>query len=70
HRRADPRPHRAGLAAALSRDDRRLRREGAEAVVLACTELPLLLRPEDSAARLLDSTALHVEMALRQALAP
>lgn len=47
-----------------------LRSEGAEAVVLACTELPLLLRQQDSAAPLLDSTALHVEMALRQALAP
>jgi len=45
-----------------------LRDRGAEAVVLACTELPLLLRPEDSTVALLDSTALHVEAALRFAL--
>lgn len=45
-----------------------LRDEGAEAVIVACTELPLLIRPEDSVLPLLDTTALHVEAALRLAL--
>jgi aspartate racemase len=47
---------------------RQLRDEGAEAVIVACTELPLLIRPEDSVLPLLDTTALHVEAALRLAL--
>ncbi|HEY2621054.1 MAG TPA: amino acid racemase [Acetobacteraceae bacterium] len=47
---------------------RRLRDEGAEAIIVACTELPLLIRPEDSVLPLLDTTALHVEAALRLAL--
>ncbi len=42
---------------------------GAEAVILGCTEIMLLVRPEDSAVPLFDTTALHaaaaVEMALR-----
>jgi aspartate racemase len=45
-----------------------LRDAGAEAIVVACTELPLLLREEDSAPTLLDTTALHVEAVLRFAL--
>jgi aspartate racemase len=45
-----------------------LRAEGAEAVIVACTELPLLIRPEDSPLPLLDTTALHVEAALELAL--
>ena len=45
-----------------------LRDAGAEAIVVACTELPLLLREEDSALPLLDTTALHVEAALQIAL--
>jgi aspartate racemase len=45
-----------------------LRADGAEGIVVGCTELPLLLRPEDSPLPLLDTTALHVEAALRWAL--
>jgi aspartate racemase len=45
-----------------------LRNDGAEAVIVACTELPLLLQPEDSPVPLFDTTALHVETALRLAL--
>lgn len=41
---------------------------GAEAVVLGCTELTLLLRPEDAAVPLLDTTALHAEAAVERAL--
>lgn len=47
---------------------RQLRADGAEAIVVACTELPLLLRPEDSPLPLLDTTMLHAEAALRLAL--
>jgi aspartate racemase len=42
---------------------------GADAVALACTELELLLRPEDSPVPLLPSARLHVEAALEVALA-
>jgi aspartate racemase len=45
-----------------------LHARGAEAIVVACTELPLLLRPEDSPLPLLDTTMLHAEAALRLAL--
>jgi len=48
---------------------RQLHGAGAEAIAVACTELPLLLRPEDSPVPLLDTTALHAEAALRLALA-
>lgn len=47
---------------------RKLQDEGAEAIIVACTELPLLIRAEDSAVPQLDTTALHVEAALRLAL--
>jgi aspartate racemase len=42
----------------------RLKRGGAEAVLLAGTELPLLLRDTDSAAPLLDATRIHVSRAV------
>lgn len=45
-----------------------LRERGADAIMVACTELPLLLRPGDSALPLLDTTTLHAEAALRLAL--
>ena len=45
-----------------------LRQRGADAIVVACTELPLLLRPDDSPLPLLDTTMLHAEAALRLAL--
>lgn len=38
-----------------------LRARGAEAVVLGCTELPILLREGDGGMPLLDTTALHVD---------
>jgi len=40
----------------------------ADAVILGCTELPLLLAQEDVAQRLLDTAALHIEAALDYAL--
>jgi aspartate racemase len=45
-----------------------LQRAGAEAVALACTELPLLIRVEDSPARLFDTMAIHVNKAVTLAL--
>jgi aspartate racemase len=43
---------------------------GAEAVVLACTELSMLIRSEDSAKPLYDTMALHADAILEYALAP
>jgi aspartate racemase len=45
-----------------------LQRNGAEAIVLACTELPLLIRAQDTTLRLFDTMALHVEKAVTLAL--
>ncbi len=42
---------------------------GADAVALCCTELELLLRPQDCSVPLLPSAALHVDAALAAALA-
>jgi aspartate racemase len=42
---------------------------GAEAVILGCTEIMLLVRPEDSALPLFDTTALHAAAAVDWALA-
>jgi aspartate racemase len=43
---------------------------GAEGVILGCTEIPLLVRPQDSPAPLFDTTRIHAEEAVRAALAP
>jgi len=45
-----------------------LQRSGADAVVLACTELPLLIHAENTQARLFDTMALHVKKAVVWAL--
>jgi aspartate racemase len=47
----------------------RLVARGAQGVVLGCTEIMLLVRQEDSAVPLFDTTRLHVEAAIAQALA-
>ena len=41
---------------------------GAEAIILGCTEIMLLVRPEDSAVPLFDTTAIHAEAAIAFAL--
>jgi len=46
----------------------RLRDRGVDAVVLACTEIELLVRPEDAALPLLPSMRTHVEAAVAAAL--
>ena len=47
----------------------RLVERGAEGVILGCTELPLLVKPEDSAVPLFDTTTLHAMAAVDRALA-
>ena len=47
----------------------RLVERGAEAVILGCTEIMLLVGPADSAVPLFDTTALHAEAAVELALA-
>jgi aspartate racemase len=44
-------------------------KDGCDAVVLGCTEIPLLISPDDSALPTLDSTRLLSRAALRQATA-
>ena len=45
-----------------------LQEAGANAVVLACTELPLLIHVDDTSVRLFDTMALHVNKAVTLAL--
>ena len=47
----------------------RLVAKGAQGIVLGCTELPLLIKPEDSAVPLFDTTELHALAAVDLALA-
>ena len=48
----------------------RLAERGCDAVALACTEIPLLVRPEESPLPTLDSTRLLAQAALREAMTP
>jgi aspartate racemase len=48
----------------------RLKDDGCEAVILGCTELPLIVRPDDAPLPTLDSTRLLARAALRRALTP
>jgi len=45
-----------------------LQQAGAEAAILACTELPLLIHVEDTPVRLFDTMELHVNKAVTLAL--
>ncbi len=45
-----------------------LRQQGAEAVILGCTEIRLLVKPEDTSMPLYDTTALHAQRAVALAL--
>jgi aspartate racemase len=47
----------------------RLSEQGAEAIILGCTELSLLLRPEDSPIPAFDTTRIHALAAVNMALA-
>ncbi|MFW7267469.1 aspartate/glutamate racemase family protein [Gluconacetobacter sp. Hr-1-5] len=46
----------------------RLVDEGAEAIILGCTEIMLLVRPEDNPVPIFDTTALHAQAAVAMAL--
>lgn len=46
----------------------RLVADGAQAVILGCTEIMLLVRPEDSPVPLFDTTTIHAEAAVELAL--
>lgn len=64
----------AGKTTAQSRDAyraviARLVESGAEAVILGCTEIILLVRPEDSPVPIFDTMALHAAAAIDMALA-
>jgi len=48
---------------------KRLKRDGCDAVVLGCTEIPLIVTPEDSPLPTLDSTRLLAKAALKKAIA-
>ena len=48
---------------------KRLAAQGAEGVILGCTEIPLLVRQEDTTVPLLDTTMLHAKAAVNFALA-
>ena len=45
-----------------------LTQQGAEAIILGCTEIALLVQQSDTSIPLLDSTALHCAMALENSL--
>jgi aspartate racemase len=47
-----------------------LRQSGAEAVILGCTEIGLLVGPEDSSLPIFDTTVLHAAAAVEFSLAP
>ena len=46
----------------------KLKAEGADAVILGCTEIGMLIRQEDSVLPIFDTTVLHAESAARYAL--
>ncbi len=48
----------------------RLAAQGAEGVILGCTEIGLLVQPEDSPVPLFDTTAVHAQAAVDYALKP
>ncbi len=47
----------------------RLAERGAQAVILGCTEITLLIKPEDSTLPVFDTTALHAQAAVDWAIA-
>jgi aspartate racemase len=42
--------------------------QGAEAIILGCTEISLLVRPQDAQVPLYDTTAIHARAAAEAAL--
>ena len=48
--------------------NRLVKEEGAEGVILGCTEIPLLIKQQDVNVPVFDTTAIHVEAAVKHAL--
>jgi aspartate racemase len=48
---------------------RRLIKAGAQGIILGCTEIGLLVKPEDSSVALFDTTEIHAKAAVKYALA-
>jgi aspartate racemase len=48
---------------------KRMKADGAEGVILGCTELPLLIHSEDIDIPLFDTSRIHAEAAVKLALA-
>jgi aspartate racemase len=46
----------------------RLRAQGAEGIILGCTEIPLLVKQDEGEIPLFDTTLLHAQAAVRTAL--
>ena len=46
----------------------KLTADGAEAIILGCTEIPLLVKPTDTSAPLFDTATIHAELAVDLAL--
>ena len=46
----------------------KLKAEGAEGVILGCTEIPILIKQEDSPIPVFDTTAIHATAAVNFAL--
>lgn len=64
-----------GVVSAASRSEYRrviesLASQGAQAIILGCTEISLLVDQQDSAVPLFDTTAIHARAAAEKALAP
>lgn len=47
----------------------RLAADGAQGIILGCTEIPLLIKPTDTPTPLFDTTSIHVDAAVEYALA-
>lgn len=60
---ASPKPNDEILAIVRS-----LNKTGAQAVILGCTDIALLIKPEDSALPVFDTTALHAQAAVDWAI--
>ena len=54
--------------ATFTRAIEELKKEGCEGVILGCTEIGLLVRPEDSVLPVFDTTVIHAEAAAKKAL--
>ena len=50
--------------------DRMTREDGIQGVILGCTEIPLLIKPEDVELPTFDSMTIHAKAAVEQALTP